>query len=150
MSDSSVTVCNVDHAFGGYIGWAIDITERQLIENERKLAEAKLQEYERAVEGLEEMMVVVDREYRYVIANNKFLKMRNMTKGQVVERFAHEVLNQGVFEAVVKKKLDECFLGKVVRYEMKYTYPELGDRDILVSYFTVEGATGVNRIACIV
>ena len=125
------------------IGTVADITER-------KRAEEKLQEYERAVEGLEEMMVVVDREYRYLIANNKFLKMRNMTKEQVVGRFAHEVLNKGVFEAVVKEKLDECFQGKVVRYEMKYTYPELGERDLLVSYFPIEGATGVDRVACIV
>ncbi len=124
------------------IGMVTDITER-------KLAEDKLQEYERAIEGLEEMMVVVDRQYRYLIANNKFLKMRKMTKGQVVGRFAHEVLNKGVFEAVVKEKLDQCFQGKVVRYEMKYTYPELGERDLLVSYFPIEGATGVDRVACI-
>jgi len=124
------------------VGMVTDITER-------KLAENKLQEYERAVEGLEEMIVVVDREYRYLIANNKFLKMRNMTKGQVVGRFAHEVLNKGVFEAVVKEKLDECFQGKVVRYEMKYTYPELGERDIFVSYFPIEGVTGIDRVACI-
>jgi PAS domain S-box-containing protein len=102
----------------GLRGTGEDITER-------KLADDKLQEYERAVEGLEEMMVVIDREYRYLIANNKFLKMRNMTQEQVVGRFAHEVLNKGVFETVVKEKLDECFQGKVVRYEMKYTYPEL-------------------------
>ena len=125
------------------IGMVTDITEH-------KRAEDKLQEYERAVEGLEEMMVVVDREYRYLIANNKFLKMQNMTKGQVVGRFAHEVLNKGVFEGVVKEKLDECFQGKVVRYEMKYTYPELGERDLLVSYFPIEGAIGVDRVACIV
>jgi PAS domain S-box-containing protein len=93
--------------------------------------------------------VIVDREYRYLIANSKFLKMRNMTKEQVVGRFAHEVLNKGVFEAVVKEKLDECFQGRVVRYEMKYTYPDLGERDILVSYFPIEGQTGVDRVACI-
>jgi PAS domain S-box-containing protein len=124
------------------IGMVADITER-------KLAEDKLQEYERAVEGLEEMIVVVDREYRYLIANNKFVKMRNMTKEQVVGRFVHEVLTKGVFEAVVKEKLDECFQDKVVRYDMKYTYPELGERDILVSYFPIEGVTGVDRVACI-
>src|SRR5215469_11207958 len=49
------------------------------------------------------------------------------------------ILNGGVFEAVVKPKLDECFQGKVVRYEMKYTYPELGERDLSVSYFPIEG-----------
>src|SRR6516162_10765907 len=99
---------------------------------ERRLAEDKLREYEKVVEGSEEMIAVVDREYRYLIANRKFLKMRNMTKEQVVGRFAYEVLNEGVFEAVVKEKLDECFQGKVVRYEMKYTYPDLGTRDISV------------------
>jgi PAS domain S-box-containing protein len=127
----------------GLRGTGQDITDR-------KRAADKLQEYERAVECLEEMMVVVDREYRYLIANNKFLKMRNMTKEQVVGRFAHEILNKGVFEAIVKEKLDECFQGKVVRYEMKYTYPELGERDLFVSYFPIEGATGVDRVACIV
>jgi PAS domain S-box-containing protein len=131
----------------GHIVWlrgtGQDITER-------KLAEEKLQEYERAVECSDEMIVVVDRDYRYLVANNKFLKMRNMTKEQVVGRLAHEILNKGVFEAVVKEKLDECFQGKVVRYEMKYTYPELGERDVLVSYFPIERATGIDRVACIV
>ena len=124
------------------VGVNIDVTDR-------KLAEEKLREYQRAVEGSEEMIVVVDREYRYLIANRQFLKMRNMTREQVVGHFAHEVLNPGVFEAVVKPKLDECFLGKVVRYEMKYAYPHVGERDLLISYFPIEGDIGVDRIACI-
>src|SRR4029077_6064786 len=65
-------------------------------------------------------------------------------------RFANEVLNKGVFEAEVKEKLDECFRGNVVRYEMRYAYPELGERDVFVSYFPIEGVTGIDRVACIV
>jgi len=125
------------------IGMVADITER-------KSAEDKLHEYERTVEGLEEMIAVIDREYRYLIANSKFCRIRNMTREQVVGRFAYEVLNKEVFEAVVKERIDECFQGKVVRYEMKYTYPELGERDVLVSYFPIEGATRLDRVACIV
>jgi hypothetical protein len=49
-----------------------------------------------------------------------------------------EIFNKRVFEAVIKEKLDECFVGKVVRYEMKYAYPEIGERDLLVSYFPIE------------
>jgi PAS domain S-box-containing protein len=124
------------------LGVSLDITER-------KLAEEKLREYEKAVEGSEEMIAVVDREYRYLIANRKFLSLRNMTKEQVVGHLVPEVLPEGVFEAVVKEKLDECFRGKVVRYEMRYTYPGLGERDLFVSYFPIEGATGVDRVACI-
>jgi PAS domain S-box-containing protein len=126
----------------GLSGIARDISDR-------KRHEEKLREYERAIENAEEMIAVVDREYRYLIANRQFLKMRNMTHGQVVGRFAHEVLKEGVFEAEVKPRLDECFMGKVVRYEMKYTYPELGERDVLVSYFPIEGTTGIDRVVCI-
>jgi PAS domain S-box-containing protein len=124
------------------VGVNIDITER-------KMAEDKLREYERTVEGSEDMIVVVDRGYRYLIANRQFLKMRNLTREQVVGRSVREVLNAEVFETVVRPKLDECFQGKVVRYEMKYTFPELGERDLLVSYFPIEDATVVSRVACI-
>jgi PAS domain S-box-containing protein len=124
------------------LGISLDITER-------KMAEDKLREYERAVENAEEMIAVVDREYRYLIANRQFLKLRNLTREQVVGRFVREVLEKGVFDAVVKPKLDECFQGRVVRYEMKYNYAGLGERDVLVSYFPIEGANGINRVACI-
>ena len=126
----------------GISGIARDITEQ-------KRTEDKLREYERAVEAAEEMITVVDREYRILVANRKYATMRNMAKEEIVGRFAHEVLNKAVFEGVVKPKLDECFQGKVVRYEMKYTYPGLGERDVLVSYFPIQGATGVEQAACI-
>jgi PAS domain S-box-containing protein len=125
------------------VGVNMDITER-------KLTEQRLREYERAVEGSGEMICVVDRDYRYLIANRRFLKMRNMTREQVVGHFAYEVLNKAFFEAVVKPKLDECFQGEVVTYETKYSYPEVGERDVFISYFPIEGANGIDRAACII
>jgi len=116
---------------------------------ERKQAEERMREYEKALEGLEEMIVVVDRDYRYVIANRAFLDHRGMDKHQVVGRLVSEVVNPGVFDAVIKPKLDECFQGKVVEYEMKYTYPRLGKRDLFISYFPIEGPHGVDRAACV-
>lgn len=79
----------------------------------------------------------------------QFVKLQNKTRDQVVGHFVKDVLKEGVFEAVVKPKLDECFQGKVVRYETQYTYPELGERDLLVSYLPVESVSGVDRVACI-
>lgn len=117
--------------------------------SERKRAEATLREYEKAVEGVEEMIAVVDRDYRYVLGNRAFLDRRDMKRDQLLGRLVSEVLNDGVFEKIVKPKLDECFEGRIVNYELKYTYPKIGKRDLAVSYFPVEGPNGFDRAACI-
>ncbi len=49
----------------------------------------------------------------------------------------------------IKAKLDECFLGKVITYEFTHTYPELGERELLITYLPVEGPAGIDRAACV-
>jgi two-component system, cell cycle sensor histidine kinase and response regulator CckA len=115
----------------------------------RAQAEEKLREYARVVEGLEEMIVVVDREYRYLIANRAFLKFRSMSAEEVVGQTVDEVVGKDTFETVVKGKMDESFQGKVVHYEMTYDFVNVGKRELAVSYFPIEGKTGFDRIACI-
>jgi formate hydrogenlyase transcriptional activator len=117
---------------------------------ERKQAEERLREYERVVEGLEEVIAVVDRDYRYVIANRALLNLRGMEKEQVVGHLVSEVVGEKNFEKVFKPKLDSCFLGKAVRYQMTYEYPKAGKRDIFASYFPIEGPKGIDRIAAVV
>src|SRR5690348_17054080 len=95
------------------------------------------------------MIVVVDRNYRYRIANRAFLEYRGLQREQLIGRLVPDLLNPGVFESVVKAKLDECFQGKVVIFEMKYNYPQLGERDLLISYFPIEGENRVDRLACV-
>jgi PAS domain S-box-containing protein len=126
---------------------AIEVIVRDI--RQQKRAQKRLQEYERAVEGLEEMIVVIDRDYRYVLANRAYLSNREIEREQVVGRSVGEMLGKGVFETVVREKLDECFRGKVVTFEKKFKYPKLGERDFFVSYFPVEGPGGVDRAACV-
>ena len=116
---------------------------------ERMRSEERLREYERVVEGLEDMIVVVDREYRYVIANRAFLNYRDVKREQVVGYRVNEVLGNATFESVVKEKIDECFGGKVVQYELSCNYSRLGERALFVSYFPIAGPTGIERIACV-
>jgi PAS domain S-box-containing protein len=115
----------------------------------RKLSEERLREFERVVEHLEEMIVVVDREYRYVMVNHAFLTYRGLAKQGVIGHFPAEILNPGVFESVVKPKMDEAFQGKVVKYALKYDFPAFGDRDLAVTYIPVEGPNGIDRVACV-
>ncbi len=117
--------------------------------SERKQNEERLREYQRVVEGLEEMIVVVDRQYRYLIANTAFLNFRAMSAKQVIGHFVEEVVGKDVFAATVKEKMDQCFLGKVVRYEFTDDSANLVTREFFVSYFPIAGRNGVDRIACV-
>ena len=116
---------------------------------QRKRAEARLQEYEKVVESLEEMIVVVDRDYRYLLANRAYLNYRCAEKEQIIGHSVAEIVDKDVFETVTRKKLDECFEGKVVSYGLKYTYPKLGERDLFTTYFPIEGPNGVDRVVSV-
>jgi PAS domain-containing protein len=72
------------------VGMVVDVTER-------RKAEDRLREYERAVEGSEDMIAVVDREYRYLIANRQFLKMRKMMGGTSCRAFRPRGIERGRF-----------------------------------------------------
>ena len=65
-------------------------------------------------------------------------------------RSAAEVFGADVFENRVKRYLDACFQGETVQYEMKYSDPELGEKDLFVSYFPVRGSRGVTEVASII
>ena len=111
--------------------------------------ESRDREYERAVEGLEEMVVIVDREYRYLIANRAFLAYRGKKKEELIGRRIPDILNPDVFESEIKGRLDECFAGKPVEFEMTYQYPDRGSRELLISYLPITGRGGVDRVACV-
>jgi len=120
---------------------------------ERKRAEERLREYERVVEGLEESIVVIDRGLRYVIANRTFLNWLGAQEGQIVgnlvlDRLASEGASDETLR-LIKQKMEECFRGKVVQFETKYKFPPLGEKDVLATYFPIEGSKGVDRIACV-
>jgi two-component system cell cycle sensor histidine kinase/response regulator CckA len=138
-------VAPVKDASGKVVRWFGTNTDVE----ERNRAEAALREYARVVEGLEEMILVVDRQYRYLIANKAFLNFRGMSAEQVIGRRADEIVGKDVFESSVKERMDECFQGKVVQYEIAFDFPNQGERDLFVSYFPIEGPAGVDRIACV-
>ena len=125
-----------------YVGVALDITER-------KRTEERLHEYEKAVEGLDDMILVVDRDYRYVIANRAYLNYRRITREQLVGHAVPDFLDRDVFDSVVKEKMDACFQGNAVNYEMTMEFLDLGKRDLSLSYFPIESPVGIDRIVCV-
>ena len=125
---------------------------RSYNELERRVEErtSALKEYQKVIEGSQDTISLIDQNYNYLLANNAFLKYRKVDRSHVIGRSVSEVLGKDIFEKIIKKNLDACFQGNPIQYESKYTYPELGERDILVSYFPIEGPQGVNRVASVI
>ena len=115
----------------------------------RKQSEERLREFERVVESLEEMIVVVNRKYQAVLANRAFLKYWGTTDEKVVGHALAEAIDPGVFVSVVKEKVDECFRGKSGTYELKYEHETKGKRELSITYSPIEGVSGVIRVACV-
>jgi len=126
------------------VGFAIGV-----IGNQVRLRAQRLQEFEKAIEGVQEMIVVLDREYRYLIANEAFLKYRGVHKEDLIGKPVTSVISPKIFESVIKPRLDECFSGKVVRFERRYPDPDSGNRIMAASYFPIEGPKGVDRIVVV-
>ena len=109
----------------------------------------RLVEFARVMEGVEERIAVIDREYRYLTANGAFFRQKRLKKEQVIGRRVSEVLDPEIFENQVRPKLDECFRGKVVQFEMSLRDPELGEKQLAITYFPISGRNGIDRAGCI-
>jgi formate hydrogenlyase transcriptional activator len=121
------------------ISWAGDQFRRYAL---------RLQEFQEAVEGVEEMIVVLDKDFRYLITNRAFLKYRETEREKVIGKKVSEIVNPELFR-IIKPRLDECLSGKVVEFEMQYPHAHRGKRDIFISYSPLKGPSGVDRIAVV-
>ncbi len=115
----------------------------------RKAAEDKLRQYERLVEGLDEMVAVVDRNYRYLLTNRAFLDVFGGADVRIEGQSIRESIDQDVFERIVKPNLDQCFCGNPALFSMEYDLPGIGVRDLSVSYSPIEVSGEVEAVACV-
>jgi len=115
----------------------------------RKAAEDKLRQYERLVEGLDEMVAVVDRNYRHLLTNRAFLEVFGGANVRIEGQSIRQSIDKDVFDRIVKPKLDQCFGGNPVLFSMKYDLPRIGVRDLGVSYSPIEVSGEVEAAACV-
>ncbi|MBU5612960.1 transporter substrate-binding domain-containing protein [Geomonas sp. Red51] len=117
--------------------------------SEKRRSEEQLLEYQKVVECSRDLVCVLDRDYRYRMANGTYLRYRDLTLEQVVGRTVPEVVGEAYF-AKVKHHLDACLAGQSVRFETEEAYPDRGVRVISVTFTPVEDRGGNTRIACVI
>lgn len=115
----------------------------------RKAAEDRLRQYERVVEGLDEMVAVVDCSYRYILTNRAFIDAFAPSEQSIAGRLISEFVDRKVFLQIVVPRLKECFAGRHVLFGMEYSLPRIGRRALTVSCSPIEVSGSVEAVACV-
>ncbi|GFO66445.1 hypothetical protein GMLC_00240 [Geomonas limicola] len=116
--------------------------------SQEKQAEAQLLEYRQAVEGSNDMVSVVDRDYRYLMGNRAFLGYLGLERHQLLGKTVAEVMGAPRFREL-KPYLDACLAGDSVSFEQQTRSPSGEPRDLAFSFSPVVQRGVVTRVACI-
>lgn len=122
----------------------VDITELKRFQD-------VLREYQVTIEASHHLVAVVDKDYKFRMINDEYLKRRGLQREHVINKSLEQVLGKNVFEETVKPKIDMCFRGMLVNYETQYTYPATGTRDMNTKYYPLRNKAGVvDRAVCVI
>ncbi|HXX64773.1 MAG TPA: PAS domain S-box protein [Bacteroidota bacterium] len=90
---------------------------------DRKRAEDALRKYEFIANTTGDLMTLVDREYRYVAANNAYCRAQGKDRSELVGRTMSEVWGAKLFASTLKPAVDSCLLGRMVNYQATFRFP---------------------------
>lgn len=106
------------------VGTIVDISDRKQAEAERQAAEVNLRRYERLVEVTPDLMALVDRSYRYQLANPACLEWVPDHLEGLVGHTVADIIGEATFQTQYKAYFDRCLRGETVRFEAWFDSPK--------------------------
>jgi diguanylate cyclase (GGDEF)-like protein/PAS domain S-box-containing protein len=101
----------------------------------RKLAEAALIRYERAIASSSSLVSIIDLDYVYQLVNDSYLKVHDRKREEIEGRKVAEIVGRDIFDEFVKPNLEICFAGETVQYEAWLESKGAGRRCYAVTYY---------------
>ncbi|MFD1586659.1 PAS domain S-box protein [Halorientalis brevis] len=109
---------------------------------EQKEREGQLQQYERAIEGANDLICATDTNHNYLFANRGYREYHDIEQDDISDLTPEEVLGSDVWETV-EPHIDRTLAGNSVHYRMERSRPNRSDRTFDVRYYPLEdGETG--------
>ncbi len=78
--------------------------------------------YQTMVNASPESITLIDKNYRYCLVNDAYIKARHLKKEEILNNTVASVWGKEVFEQIIKEKLDDCFKGKTVSHISAYEF----------------------------
>jgi PAS domain S-box-containing protein len=132
-----------DGKITGVVGITRDVTQL-------RRAERILLEYKLCVESTDELVVVLDSDYRIVLANKAFMKLREPGEVVVGEKLP-AIIGENIFNEKLKKQFDRCFAGQQNAFETETDRPDKNNLILLLKCVPMPAGEdeGIKQIAIV-
>jgi diguanylate cyclase (GGDEF)-like protein/PAS domain S-box-containing protein len=100
----------------------------------RKLAEAALIRYERAIASSSSLVSIIDRDFIYQLVNDSYLRVHGRKREEIEGRPVSDIMGEDLFVSHVKPRLERCFAGETVQFERWFESHDAGRRCYAVTY----------------
>ena len=104
---------------------------------EKDKARAKLIRYERIISSTPDLISMVDKQYRFRMANDAFLNSFATSPEDVIGQHVSGILGKELFDSVIRKRLDRALAGETVVIENWFDLPRKGKRFLATTYHPV-------------
>lgn len=117
---------------------------------QRKLLEETSNKYDFIVNTSREFMSLINKSYIYEAVNDSYCNAFNKTRGEIVGKPMIELWGPEIFYNHIKKSVDECFQGKEISFQHKFSFGILTDRYMDVHYYPYRNSEGeITHIAAV-
>ncbi|WP_435074662.1 PAS domain S-box protein [Halorubrum sp. HHNYT27] len=115
---------------------------------EMKRREAELERYERAVNGVTDLIAATDREGRFLFANPQYRAYHGIAGVDVRTLSLRDVVADEQYPDV-QRYVERALRGRPVKYRTKRTHPDRGTRTFDVRYFPLEDPSGDGAVGVV-
>ena len=110
----------------GIQGFANDITERTE-------SRQKLDFYKKTIDGVSELITIIDSSYCHVFANETYVRYHAKSRDEIIGTKLDELLS-GPGKWDIIDKITRSLNGEQLTYETTFIYPVIGERNLEISH----------------
>jgi PAS domain S-box-containing protein len=114
----------------------------KLKQQQADIIQEKYENKNNSVHPVIDNTTLINRSYVYEFASEAYCRDHGTTRKEVIGRPLSYIWGEANFNKYIKKNLDRCFTGHVVRYENWLEFPGQGARYYRVSYSPYANANG--------
>jgi PAS domain S-box-containing protein len=108
----------------------------------QKKAEERLCQYEHILSTTDDLLALIDCNYRYLTVNDAYMRAHGKNRQDIVGHSVAELLGNEAFTGIVKGYLDRCLAGEIIQYQAWFSYLGGQKRYMDVTYHPYKNSCG--------